>query len=118
MAKAKTLRVLRIPAVGAPTIETIPHTLAALQSAVGGYVEQFPVTLPGAVGLCDDEFLCHGQGFNRHATTLRKPGVADLYGDILICGDGDGCFASLTDEQVHMAKMFFEVFFQIKVQEK
>lgn len=39
MAKQKTLRILRLPVEGPPSVVTIPNTLEAMQAEVGGNIE-------------------------------------------------------------------------------
>lgn len=98
----KQIRVAIFPTDALPHIKTIDHTLAALQGIVGGLIEVFPTKLPGVVGICDDEFLFHGEPFN----ILSLPFGAQICGTFILCADVCGPegreFASLTDAQCRM----------------
>lgn len=92
--------VIVLPCDGAPRLQIIADTLEALQSAVAGHIEAFPLRLRGIVGVCNEEFVYERLALNRQASLLRAPGVGFICGDVVIAGDGDCCFASVSELHV------------------
>ena len=85
------LRVLKIEPGKAPEKVTMPNTLDAFQSAVGGYIETLGLD-SGAVLVCNEEGKLMGLPAN------RQVGSDTIAGTFLIAGSADGEFCSLSDE--------------------
>lgn len=105
--KKKKLRVIQCNVGESPRIATIPATLEALQSTVGGYVEAHgiavmalsaPPTRPLVV-LCDEDGGRKGLPPNR--TIARGLGWPTLIvGNFIIVAQDGPEFASLTDAEI------------------
>jgi hypothetical protein len=90
----------------APQVRRIPNTLEAKQRIVGGRIECFEVGIPGAIGICNEEFIFEGLPFNR---TIPATGL-QVCGAFLIVGDGaNGEFCGLSPRQVEAACRMFAV---------
>lgn len=85
------IRVLRFEPGKAPEEVTMPNTLEAFQSAVGGYIEALGLD-GGAVLVCNEEGKLRGLSAN------RRVGGDVIAGTFLIAGAADGEFCSLSDE--------------------
>ena len=85
------IRVLKFEPGKAPEEVTMPNTLEAFQSAVGGYIETLGLD-SGAVLICNEEGKLMGLPAN------RQVGGDIIAGAFLIAGSVDGEFCSLTDE--------------------
>ena len=94
------IRVLKVEPGAAPEMITMPNTLEAFQTAVGGYIE--------AVGLdCGICLLCNEEGKLVGLPANRQVGGDTIAGTFLIVGEADGDFCSLSDEDAaHYAKQF------------
>ena len=85
------IRVLRFEPGKAPEEITMPNTLEAFQTAVGGDIE--------ALGLDSDAVLiCNEEGKLMGLSANRRVGGDIIAGTFLITGSADGEFCSLTDE--------------------
>ena len=97
------LRVLLVEPGKRPRTLELPHTLEAMQQAVGGLIQAiYPFEEPVAL-VCHDEGKLLGLPLNR---VLRLPGTGEIYdiiaGPFFLCGappDSDS-FVSLTDDQL------------------
>ena len=79
-----------------PEVVDIQNTLEALQEAVGGYIEVFPVATDLVI-LCDEEGRIDGKPFNCNLCGT------DFCGTILFVGvDGP----EFTDIDPHVAELF------------
>lgn len=85
------LRVLKIEPGKAPEEITMPNTLEAIQTAVGGDIEVVGLD-SGAVLICNEEGKLMGLSAN------RQVGGDTIAGTFLIAGSADGEFCSLSDE--------------------
>lgn len=83
MKKEATI-IAAIIAPGEPVrLQRIENTLEAKQKIVGGYIEQFPVDVYGAVGICNEEGVLRGLPFNRY----NAPTENFICGTFLLVGD-------------------------------
>ena len=85
------IHVLKFEPGKAPEEVTMPNTLEAFQSAVGGYIETLELD-SGAVLVCNEEGKLMGLPAN------RQVGGDAIAGTFLIAGSAGGGFCSLTDE--------------------
>ncbi len=85
------LRVLKFEPGKAPEEITMPNTLEAFQTAVGGDIEAVGLD-SGAVLICNEEGKLMGLPAN------RRVGGDTIAGTFLIAGSADGKFCSLSDE--------------------
>lgn len=85
------IRVLKFQPGKAPEEVTLPNTLEAFQSAVGGYIETLGLD-GGAVLVCNEEGKLRGLPAN------RRVGGDTIAGTFLIAGSADGEFCSLSEE--------------------
>lgn len=83
-----------------PQIQEIPRDLAEYQKRVGGNIECFGVTVRGAIGVCNEEFVFERSPINFKANVLRAEGVSIICGEVLIMGDDGQNFQSLTAVQI------------------
>lgn len=94
------IRALRFEPGKAPEEVTLPNTLEALQSAVGGSIETLELD-GGAVLVCNEEGKLLGLSAN------RRVGGDIIAGTFLIAGSADGEFRSLSEEDAaHYAQRF------------
>ena len=96
------IQVLKIVPGQAPETVTMPDTLEAFQTAVGGYIE--------AVGLDANAVLvCNESGKLMGLPANRQVGGDTIAGTFLIVGAEDGEFCSLSDaDAAHYAEKFAE----------
>lgn len=85
------LRMLKFEPGKAPEEITMPNTLEAFQTAVGGDIEAVGLD-SGAVLICNEEGKLMGLPAN------RQVGSDTIAGTFLIAGSADGKFCSLSDE--------------------
>lgn len=85
------LRMLKFEPGKAPEEITMPNTLEAFQTAVGGDIETLGLD-SGAVLVCNEEGKLMGLPAN------RQVGGDTIAGTFLIAGSADGGFCSLSDE--------------------
>lgn len=85
------LRMLKFEPGKAPEEITMPNTLEAFQTAVGGDIEAVGLD-SGAVLICNEEGKLMGLPAN------RRVGGDTIAGTFLIAGSADGKFCSLSDE--------------------
>lgn len=91
------IKVYWIPTEGDCRVIEIDNTLAALQKAVGGYIETVTVT-DELVFIVNEEGLIHQLPLNRH--------LGSIFGNALLVGvDGDE-FRSLTEREIRVARRF------------
>lgn len=84
-----------------PIIQEIENTLKSLQSIVGGFIE--PFGMEDAIAIVNEEGKILGLEPN------RRYGNDILVGNIIIVGDGEEDFISLTEEQIEKYnEMFYE----------
>lgn len=96
------IRVLKVEPGRAPEEVTMPNTLEAFQSAVGGYIET--LGLDGGVML-----ICNEDGKTAGLSANRRIGRDIIAGTFLIVCAEDGEFCSLTDgAAAHYAERFAE----------
>ena len=86
------IRVLKVEPGRAPEEITMPNTLEAIQTAVGGDIEVVGLD-SGAVLICNEEGKLMGLPAN------RQVGGDTIAGTFLIAGSADGEFCSLSDEE-------------------
>lgn len=102
----KEIRVLVVDPFKEPYERTVPNTLKAHQSLVGGYIEVIsPFSDTGIVLICNEEGKLNGLPYN------RSIGDRDIIaGTFFLCGvnDRNGSFASLTPEQAKRYKQVFK----------
>ena len=102
MPKEAQNRVLYVQPGKYPEERVMEHTLAAMQTLVGGDIEAVYPWEDNACVVCDDEGKLKHKPLNR---TLEDYDV--LSGDFFVCGLGENDFTSLTDEQFrHYEKLF------------
>ena len=77
----------------------IENTLAALQKAVGGYIETLSVG-GGLVAVVNEEGKLNGLPFNRGLYHGGMDPVDYLYGNILFVGTNGEDFRGLTDDEL------------------
>ena len=96
----RQIHVLKVEPGRPPEEVTMPNTLEAFQSAVGGYIEV--LDLGGdALLVCNEEGKLIGLPAN------RRIGDDIIAGTFLVAGSADGEFCSLSDEDAaHYAKEF------------
>ena len=84
-----------------PRRVSIPHTLAAMQGIVGGYIQAiYPYEDPVAI-VCNDEGKILGMEPNRAVRDPDTNEIIDIIcGAFLICGLSEDDFCSLTEEQI------------------
>lgn len=85
-----------------PEVVEIPNTLEALQKAVGGYIEVWPVTTDLAI-LCDEEGKLKGAEDN--CTLLGE----DFVGTILLVGLDGPEFCDVDPHVADLFKMLWEM---------
>ena len=102
MPKETKIRVLYVQPGKYPEERVMEHTLAAMQTLVGGDIEAVYPWEDNACVVCDDEGKLKHKPLNR---TLEDYDV--LSGDFFVCGLGENDFTSLTDKQLrHYEKLF------------
>ena len=79
---------------------TIPNTLGALQSLVGGYVESVTITTDCAI-------LCNEEGRLRNMEPNCKLCGMDFVGPILIVGVNGGDFDDVPEAAMNLFKELF-----------
>ncbi len=94
------IRALKFEPGKAPEEITMPNTLKAFQTAVGGYIE--------VLGLDSDAVLiCNEEGKLLGLTANRRVGGDTIAGTFLIAGAADGEFCSISDgDAVYYAQQF------------
>ena len=96
------IRALKIEPGSAPETVTMPNTLEAFQTAVGGYIETLGLD-SGIVLICNEEGKLLGLPAN------RQVGSDIIAGTFLIVGEADEDFCSLSDEDAaYYAEEFAE----------
>ena len=99
MSNENKIRILYVQSGKYPEERVIEHTLAAMQTLVGGDIE---AVYPWKDNVCDDEGKLKHKPLNR---LLEDYDV--LSGDFFVCGLGEDDFTSLTDKQFcHYEKLF------------
>ena len=98
-----TLHILRVEPGKVPEEKVIGSDLKSLQDEVGGYIETVYID-HDVILVCNEEGKLNGMEMNRRL------------GDDIICGpfflvgdDGEGDFASLSDEQITALKAQFSM---------
>ena len=86
---SERIKVLALPAIGAPEIREVPNELRALQEIVGGYIETVPY-MEGHIVVCNEEGVLLGLPGNRY--------VPYLVGDVFVCGVEGEDFTSISEE--------------------
>ena len=103
------MRVLVVEPERRPEVREIDDALKAMQEIVGGLIQPiYPFDEPVAL-VCNDEGKLLGLPMNR---ALRdEDGVLYdiLYGTFFICGIGEDCFISLSEEQTEKFSRLFAV---------
>lgn len=112
---SSTMTVLEIMPGCKPKRVTMAHTLEAMQSKVGGYIQAiYPYEDPVAI-VCNEEGKLMGMEPNRAVRDSESKEIIDIVcGTFFICGLGEEDFCSLTEEQItHYEALFHnpEVFF-------
>jgi len=114
---SESLQVLVLGTNGHATFKTIPHTLAALQHEVGGYIETISLheRLPrGLIGLVDEEgWLREHPEPNPFSPNLLRPptreySARELCGRVVVLRTHAEEFASLTDEDTRRLRARLE----------
>lgn len=96
--KQSPIRIAVFPVDARPYITEVANTLPALQAVVKGHIEMFPVSIIGAVGICNEEGALQGMARNFASWEFGTP----VCGTFFLCGDCDeaGWFLGLSDQQV------------------
>lgn len=97
----ENLRILKVTTDGKIADTDIPHTLGAMQSVVGGYIQA--VYIGGEVYVvCDEEGAIKKRKVNTAASDICKRWgfYIRLLGDVFFVGNGVNDFKSLTDVQI------------------
>ena len=102
MPKEAQNRVLYVQPGKYPEERVIEHTLAAMQTLVGGDIEAVYPWEDNACVVCDDEGKLKHKPLNR---PLEDYDV--LSGDFFVCGLGKNDFTSLTDKQLRRYEKLF-----------
>ena len=93
-----TIRILIVPPDGVPYPAEIPHTLASLQSTVGGDIEViYPFDDPVGI-VCNESGKLLGLPLNRALRDDSGKIYDIIAGTFLVVGLGNDDFASLSDE--------------------
>ena len=93
--KEKTIKCIVYECGKEPVVKEIPNTLEALQTAVGGYIEQIRL-YDNMVILCDDE------GRFKNLPVNRKVGSVTILGTFLLVGTSGSEYTSLNDWQIKL----------------
>ncbi len=94
------IRILIVPPDGAPYPAEIPHTLASLQTTVGGDIEVlYPFADPVGI-VCNESGKLLGLPLNRALRDDSGKIYDILAGTFFVVGLGDDDFASLPDEML------------------
>jgi hypothetical protein len=83
-------------------VVTVRNELSEMQRIVGGLIEVFPVGIPGAVGVCNEEGLLLGLPWCRFVPAAG----AAIAGTFFVAADGSS-FASLSPRQIAEALALF-----------
>lgn len=95
MSNENKIRVLYVQPGKYPEERVVEHTLAAMQTLVGGDIEAMYPWEDNTCVVCDGEGKLKQKPLNR---LLEDYDV--LSGDFFVCGLGEDDFTSLTDEQM------------------
>lgn len=101
--KTPTISVLVVEPSQAPYPATIPNTLEAMQTLVGGLITVFETGVAGTVGIANDEALLQQLPPNRY---IEATGAV-ISGTFFVAGDGLS-FHSLSEKEMEAAKRAFE----------
>lgn len=97
----ENLRILKVTADGKIADTDIPHTLGAMQSVVGGYIEAVYIG-GGVCVVCDEEGAIKKREVNTAASDICKMWgfYIQLLGDVFFVRNGCNDFKSLTNVQI------------------
>lgn len=98
------LRVCRLNPAGGLEVLDIEHTPEGLYTALGGYMEPFPLPRPlaalGLLGLADEDGYTRELPYNTYSLLLGQ----QLVGPILIVHADPPEFVSLSNEEVQLLR--------------
>lgn len=100
--KDKQIRVVVKPVDGDWEIRTIPNTLKALQSIVGGYIECAQMTTDYTL-VCNEEGRINGMKFNQRIFNYQ------MFGDFLIARTKGEDFVSMDQDEAEDVIRIFRV---------
>lgn len=103
-----TMIILEVTPGHKPERKEIPHTLEAMQSIVGGYIQAvYPYDDPVAI-VCNEEGKLLGMEPNRAVRDPDSKEIVDIVcGSFFVCGLGEDDFCSLTEEQLAYYESLF-----------
>lgn len=96
-----TMTILEVMPGHKPERKEIPHTLEAMQSVVGGYIQAiYPYEDMVAI-VCNEEGKLIGLEPNRAIRSQDSGEILDIIsGTFFVCGLNEDDFCSLTEEQI------------------
>jgi len=105
MMEENKIRVLVVEPNKKPYEKMVGTDLKSLQEIVEGRIEFFDIGEEGIIGYCNEEGKMEGLPLNR---PIPKGDI--IAGTFLLCADnGEGGEDSLSDEQIEMLSLMFEV---------
>lgn len=104
-----TMTILEVMPGRKPERKVIPHTLEAMQSVVGGYIQAiYPYEDMVAI-VCNEEGKLIGLEPNRAIRSQDSGEILDIIsGTFFVCGLNEDDFCSLTEEQIEKYSKMFE----------
>ena len=96
MSKELVITVLMFNPGEEPFVTILSNELPALQAAVDGLIECFPVGVDGVIGVCNEEGLNLNLPFNRPIPATRGA----IFGTFFVAGDTGDEFRSLTADEI------------------
>ena len=104
------MKILLIEPNKQPTVKTIKHTLEAMQSEVGGYIQAIYPYEDEVALVCNEEGKICGLPLNRFLFDEEGNLIDIIAGTFFICGApiNSENFTSLTDKQI---KKYTEIFY-------
>ena len=106
--KHKTIRVLIVEPVKAPSPASIPAGLESLQHHVGGLIQALYPFEDAAAIICNDEGKLLGLPWNRPLFDEDGQIYDVIAGTFLVVGLTEDDFGSLTDEQIQKYTEMFQ----------
>ena len=105
---SSTMTVLEIMPGCKPKRVAMAHTLEAMQSKVGGYIQAIYPYEDSIAIVCNEEGKLMGLEPNRAVRDSESKEIIDIVcGTFFICGLGEEDFCSLTEEQITYYEALF-----------